>query len=272
MSNDHRRYVVYIIAFITISGGDTPQHEPKRARRWTYATKSCERREKRKHKRSWNRKVRKLISATKEWTRQDDEYRETSTTLPFSSLSRLSSLCIFSMEPGARLGRWGRRFQGESEKVRKEQRLLPWTRAIWMNRNATCSEMRWKELSQGKDRSEKVWTTACGGGWLHEKRYNEKPNRTDGARAKIDLQTKMYFQIPPRKSPGKLHARRKQQMFRIRDRNIFPRIWDGRENISELRLTEVFRIRYSRQIFFQFETKTFITSHNMTLFVLSQDS
>ena len=55
-----------------------------------------------------------------------------------------------------------------------------------------------------EDSSEKVWTKAYGGGWLHEKRYNEKPNRTDGARAKIDLQTKMYFQIPPRKSPGKL--------------------------------------------------------------------
>ena len=152
------------------------------------------RKEKTREKRSLNRKMRKLISATKEWTRQDDEYRETSTTLPFSSLIRLSALCIFSMEPGARLERWGRRFQGESEKVRKERRLLPWTRAIWMNRNATCSEMRWKELSQGKDRSEKVWTTACGGGWLHEKRYNEKPNRTDDAGAKINLQTKMYFQ------------------------------------------------------------------------------
>ena len=189
--------------------------------------------------------------------------------LPLAACRHCAYFIIFSIEPGARLERWGRRFQGESEKVRKERRLLPWTRAIWMNRNATCSEMRWKELSQRKDHSEKVWTMACGGGWLHEKRYNEKPNRTDGARAKIDLQTKMYFQIPPRKSPGKLHARRKQQIFRIRDRNIFSRIWDGRENISELRQTEIFRIRESRQNFFHFETKTFKTSHKMTLFILS---
>ena len=187
----------------------------------------------------------------------------------FLRLAAYRHCAFFSMEPGARLGRWGRRFQGESEKVRKERRLLPWTRAIWMNRNATCSEMRWKELSQGKDRSEKNWTTACGGGWLHEKRYNEKPNRTDGAGAKIDLQTKIYFQILPRRSPGELHARRKQHFFRIGDRNISSRIWDGRENISELRQTEISRIRESRQNFFQFETKTFKTSHNMILFILS---
>ena len=66
------------------------------------------RKEKTREKKSLNRKVRKLTSATKEWTRQDDEYRETSTTLPYSSLSRLLSLCIFSIEPGARLGSWGK--------------------------------------------------------------------------------------------------------------------------------------------------------------------
>ena len=171
------------------------------------------------------------------------------------------------MEPGARLGRWGRRFQGESEKVRKEQRLLPWTRAIWMNRNATCSEMRWKELSQGKDRSKNVWTTACGGGWLHEKRYNEKPNRTDDAGANINLQTKMYFQIPPRKSKGKL--RRKQHIFRMGDRNIFPEFeTEGRtfRNWDKLKFPE---FENRGRIFSNLRQKRFKTSHSMTLFILS---
>ena len=127
----------------------------------------------------------------------------------------------FQLSLGQDWGAGGRRFQGESEKVRKERRLLPWTRAIWINRNATCSEMRWKELSQGKDRSEKNWTTACGGGWLREKRYNEKPNRTYCAEAKIDLQTKNVFSDSSAEKSGKLHVRRKQQIFRFGDRNIF---------------------------------------------------
>ena len=175
----------------------------------------------------------------------------------------------FQLSLGQDWGAGGRRFQGESEKVRKERRLLPWTRAIWMNRNATCSEMRWKELSQRKDHSEKVWTMACGGGWLHEKRYNEKPNRTDGARAKIDLQTKMYFQIPPRKSPEKLHVRRKQQIFRFGGRNIFPEFeTEGRtfRNWDKLKFSE---FENRGRIVCQFETKTFKTSHKMTLFILS---